>query len=320
MLSFVRDLRLGRVLVALCVLAGVSAAIAPSADAVTPSEGQQIQPGTGLSGPCQNSDATTGTPSIETLFFYDDGPPPMNVSHSQPYSGESLMLGTIEPTNGCMPQPNPITAPLEAGWFDMRIDTVDAAGNETFSETFFHVGCNCATTMSTAGRDRLENEEQFKPHPYNDQQDYCTIGVGHLLHTSPCTPADDRQWKNTTPAELRDLFRQDLHKYEGYVVTMDDALKLELTQCEFDALVNLAFNAGPAPFGPSSGIYKSFKQYAPVGGQLGVETAIYHEDWGTAKQRAARKDRTARTKRDLAIRHKQIVDEFATFNCPCRLP
>jgi GH24 family phage-related lysozyme (muramidase) len=304
------------------VLSGLLAAVvfAPSAWAVTPTEGQQIRPGTALSGPCQNSDATTGAPFVETLFFYDDGPPAKNVSHSQPFSGEGEALGMIQPTNGCQPQPSRIVAPLDAGWFDMRIDTVDSAGNETYNETFFHVGCDCATTMSTAGRNRLEDEESFVGHPYNDQDGYCTIGIGHLLHYSACTPADFKQWKGVTRAELDDLFRRDLPKYEGYVVRMDDTLKLEQTQCEFDALVNLAFNAGPAPFAPSSGIYKSLKEYAPIGGQLGVEQAIYHEDWGSTKQRAARKNRTPATVRDLATRHAQIATEFATFDCPCRLP
>ncbi len=181
----VRRLAVIAVAIGLMVCAGAASA------AVTPTENARVEPGTALGGPCQNSDATTGKPSIETLFFGDDGPPPKGVSHSQPYAGEAGMLGTIQPTYGCHPSPSQIIAPQTAGYYDMRIDTTDPTGTTTTTqEVFFHVGCVCATSMSTRGRRQLEAEEKLVEHPYNDQDDYCTIGVGHLLHTSPCTAAD----------------------------------------------------------------------------------------------------------------------------------
>jgi len=177
--------------------------------------------------------------------------------------------------------------------------------------------CQRAKKMSDRGKKQLKKEEGgLQKKPYNDQQHYCTVGIGHLLHYSPCTAQDNQDWNpKTDEAKLDQLFDQDLAKFQDALNKVQSRLKLNLTQCQYDALVDLMFNAGTGAVTSSanSGIYKDLA----AGDLSGVASAITSEDYGTAKQRAKRAKRTEKTKHDLAKRRGAEAKEFNTPNCPC---
>lgn len=66
-----------------------------------------------------------------------------------------------------------------------------------------------------------------------------TIGFGHTTAAGP--PKVERGMK-ITEAGADAILRQDLAKFERYVL---DAVKVPLSQNEFDALVSFTFNLGP---------------------------------------------------------------------------
>jgi GH24 family phage-related lysozyme (muramidase) len=177
--------------------------------------------------------------------------------------------------------------------------------------------CQRAKKMSDRGKKQLKKEEGgLVRKPYNDQQHYCTVGIGHLLHYSPCTAQDNKDWNpKTDEAKLDQLFDQDLAKFQDALNKVQSHLKLNLTQCQYDALVDLMFNAGNGAVTSknNSGIYQDLA----AGDLGGVAGAITTEDYGTAKQRAKRQNRTAKTKHDLAKRRGAEAKEFTTPNCPC---
>jgi GH24 family phage-related lysozyme (muramidase) len=171
--------------------------------------------------------------------------------------------------------------------------------------------------MSQRGKNQLKKEEGgMQKKPYNDQQHYCTVGIGHLLHYSPCKAQDYQDWNpKTDGTKLDQVFDQDLSRFEKALNNVQSRLKLDLTQCEYDALIDLMFNAGEAAVtSPSnSGIYKALS----AGDVSGVAGAITSENYGSAKQRANRQNRTSKTKHDLAKRRGAEAKEFNTSNCPC---
>jgi GH24 family phage-related lysozyme (muramidase) len=81
---------------------------------------------------------------------------------------------------------------------------------------------------------------------YNDFQDNCTDGIGHLVHYGKCTSKDIALHKTTFPngqtyADAFKQFRQDLNYAKNDVI---DNVKVHLTQQQFDALVDFTFNEG----------------------------------------------------------------------------
>lgn len=86
-----------------------------------------------------------------------------------------------------------------------------------------------------------------------------TIGIGH-------TGADVHPGMEITEAEARELLRQDLQSFETAV---NRAVKVPLSQNQFDALVSFAFNVGVGNF-RSSTLLKKLNQgnYDAVPGEL----------------------------------------------------
>lgn len=85
--------------------------------------------------------------------------------------------------------------------------------------------------------------EGYKNKVYLDSSGYPTLGVGHLL-----TPAEKKKWPvgtKFTDEEVMNVFATDLGKYE---VALNDAITVDVTQHEFDAMISLAFNIGIAGF------------------------------------------------------------------------
>lgn len=96
-----------------------------------------------------------------------------------------------------------------------------------------------AITQSTI--DYIMEEEGFKNKAYRDTRGKWTIGVGHLIK------ADEEHLKTATltPEQVKELLRSDLKWCSAAV---ESAVKVPLTQAQFDALYSLCFNIGETQF------------------------------------------------------------------------
>ena len=83
------------------------------------------------------------------------------------------------------------------------------------------------------------------PAPYRDSVSVWTYGIGHTLGAGYPDPAKmQRGMPTNLDAALRDvfdLFRRDVAKYEAAV---NRAVKVPVTQAQFDALVSFHYNTG----------------------------------------------------------------------------
>jgi GH24 family phage-related lysozyme (muramidase)/murein DD-endopeptidase MepM/ murein hydrolase activator NlpD len=97
--------------------------------------------------------------------------------------------------------------------------------------------------MSQEGIDFIKSWESFKSKPYNDSEDYCTIGYGHLIATDKCENITiPNELKNgITIEKANQLFKERLPKFEKAV---KKDVTVPLYQHEYDALVSLLFNTG----------------------------------------------------------------------------
>ena len=102
-------------------------------------------------------------------------------------------------------------------------------------------------TMKTsdAGLFALALHEGIVPAPYFDSVGVKTYGIGHTLGAGYPDPAKmQRGMPTNLDAALRDvfdLFRRDVAKYEAGV---NRAVKVPVTQAQFDALVSFHYNTG----------------------------------------------------------------------------
>jgi lysozyme len=101
--------------------------------------------------------------------------------------------------------------------------------------------------ISAAGSDLIEDFEDDRLEAYPDPAtggDPWTIGRGH---TGPEVHRDLK----ITQAQSDALFAQDLHIRGEAII---NSLDLDLTQCQFDALVSFVFNVGPGKKGVKDGL------------------------------------------------------------------
>ena len=102
-------------------------------------------------------------------------------------------------------------------------------------------------TMKTsdAGLFAIALHEGIVPGPYFDSVGVLTYGIGHTLGAGYPDPAKmQRGMPTNLDAALRDvfdLFRRDVAKYEAAV---NRAVKVPVTQAQFDALVSFHYNTG----------------------------------------------------------------------------
>jgi lysozyme len=98
---------------------------------------------------------------------------------------------------------------------------------------------------SDAGIFALVLHEGIVPGPYRDSVGVWTYGVGHTAAAGKPIPADmARGVSGGLDAALRDVFavfRRDLAKYEADV---SRALRVQVSQHQFDALVSFHYNTG----------------------------------------------------------------------------
>ena len=144
--------------------------------------------------------------------------------------------------------------------------------------------------------DTLKHHEGVRYKPYRCSAALWTIGVGHVLYPEqakyPSTPEgmaarkafqlkpeDNRQWSKE---EVDDLLAKDVIRFERGVAKL---LPINLSQCEFDAMVSWSFNAGLGALQRSSvrqallrgdkiSAMLVFLEYCKAGGQVvrGLET------------------------------------------------
>lgn len=99
---------------------------------------------------------------------------------------------------------------------------------------------------SAAGRAKITQREGNKLKAYTDTVGVLTIGVGH---TSAAGAPKVTKGMTITAAESDAILSRDLALFEKAV---NDAVKVPVTQTQFDALVSLAFNIGTGAFKKST--------------------------------------------------------------------
>lgn len=97
---------------------------------------------------------------------------------------------------------------------------------------------------SGAGRTAIESEEGCRLDVYQDIAGVWTIGYGHTRGVTRDTP----RW---TQAQADAALAADLQYAERVVLTLG-----AMPQCEFDALVSLAFNIGDDAFAGSTLVHE----------------------------------------------------------------
>jgi lysozyme len=95
--------------------------------------------------------------------------------------------------------------------------------------------------LSGAGLDFIKDREAFSPTMYRDMAGLPTIGYGHLI----TNPKDPLMTNHVSRELAREILADDVREFEKCV---SEAVTVPLEQCEFDALVSLAFNIGCGAF------------------------------------------------------------------------
>ncbi|HVN93605.1 MAG TPA: lysozyme [Terracidiphilus sp.] len=91
--------------------------------------------------------------------------------------------------------------------------------------------------LSTEGLNLIKISEGFRDHIYLDVAGFPTIGYGHLVRPGDSFP------NGITEAQAAAILADDVESAEQAVARL---VKVELTQGQFDALVDFCFNLGAA--------------------------------------------------------------------------
>lgn len=100
--------------------------------------------------------------------------------------------------------------------------------------------------ISPEGLKQLSVREGVRTTAYRDTRGIWTIGVGH---TSAAGAPNVYDGLTLTEQQVLDLFAKDIAQYENAV---NRAIKVDLTQNQFDALVSICYNIGVGAFAQSS--------------------------------------------------------------------
>ena len=92
--------------------------------------------------------------------------------------------------------------------------------------------------LSKKGAMEIVAHEAIVLTPYRDSVGVWTIGVGH---TAAAGPPDPKTVKSLTTRQCFELFRNDIR---AVVKEVKAAIRVDVTQAEFDALVSFHFNTG----------------------------------------------------------------------------
>jgi lysozyme len=93
--------------------------------------------------------------------------------------------------------------------------------------------------MSSRGRELLKRREGVVLHTYADSVGVLTIGIGHTAAAGKPIPVPGL---TITAEQADEILAKDLVLYERVI---DGALKVPVSQNEYDALVSICFNVGP---------------------------------------------------------------------------
>ena len=89
--------------------------------------------------------------------------------------------------------------------------------------------------MSEQGVNLIKSFEGFSSVPYNDGVGVMTIGYGHVLRKK------DKHLKKITEEQAVEILKEDV---SIAVKNVNNLVKVDITQNQFDALVSFAFNVG----------------------------------------------------------------------------
>ncbi len=103
--------------------------------------------------------------------------------------------------------------------------------------------------LSAAGAELIAGYEGFVSHPYDDAAGHATIGFGHLIHHGRLTAADRSRWGTISRARGLALLTEDAGAAARAV---EQAVRVSLSQPQFDALVSFVFNVGAGGFTSST--------------------------------------------------------------------
>ena len=99
--------------------------------------------------------------------------------------------------------------------------------------------------VSQQGKSFIASFEKFRAFPYQDQGGKMTVGFGHLI------TADDPDYSaGLTPAQAAELFANDLAQQAEKPV--QQAVDVDVSQQEFDAMCSLCYNIGAGNFSHST--------------------------------------------------------------------
>lgn len=101
----------------------------------------------------------------------------------------------------------------------------------------------------------IKAKEGWENKPYLDSAGLSTIGVGHLImtpvdaHLTEVTGKDPRNVFRLTDEQVNILLKADVSVFEK---ALNELIKVDLTQNQFDALVAFVFNIGVGAFKKST--------------------------------------------------------------------
>lgn len=108
------------------------------------------------------------------------------------------------------------------------------------------------TSMDKKGQSFLIDSEGIRTIPYNDSVSNSTIGIGHLIHLGPVTPADRKKYAGFNYNDAVNLFKKDLLVYEEAVAKVVSQSKVPVNQNMFNAMTSLCYNVGTSGFANST--------------------------------------------------------------------
>lgn len=104
--------------------------------------------------------------------------------------------------------------------------------------------------LSDQGAEFIGSFEGFSATLYDDPAGHCTIGYGHLVHLGNCDGSEPPEFKKgITKKRAAQLLREDAR---AAAETIEDAVAVEMSQVQFDALVSFCFNVGSGNFRAST--------------------------------------------------------------------
>lgn len=100
--------------------------------------------------------------------------------------------------------------------------------------------------VSERGLTMTMEQEGWRPKPYNDAANFCTIGYGHLIKRAPCDSTVPPDWRSgLTSSQGKDLLMNDMAKAQHAVMTL---VKTRLNDAQYAALCDFVFNVGVTNF------------------------------------------------------------------------